>query len=73
MKLDFQKVRVSMLPGGDRVELVMVGKSHPIQSNPQDTPIAWSVDVTQGQGIEWVKQNLGVEPEVFDPYNRLKK
>jgi hypothetical protein len=37
-----------MLFGGDCVELVLTGMTHPIQNNQPDTPMAFKVEVTMG-------------------------
>ena len=67
----FDFVRVVMLPEGDKVELVMTGRRHPIRSNPPDHPISFQVEVTKGDGVRWAREVLGVEPVVLNPYDRV--
>jgi hypothetical protein len=65
IEIRFDKVRVTQLPEGDQIEFIMTGKPHPIRCNPSHHPISWRTDVTRGAGVAWVRDNLGVEPEII--------
>lgn len=67
MLVHFSKATVFITEHGtDEIFLEVPSMPNPISGFSE--PTRFSCKVTKGKGVEWVRTNLGVEPEVYNPY-----
>lgn len=69
MLIEFNKVNILRTAHGtDEVLLELVAARHPIPSS-QGSPIIFKTEVARGSGPAWVRDTIGVEPEILDPFH----
>ena len=70
LNMKITKVVVFLRDNGTDEIQICTELPYPTPCGKFDPGATFTCDCTRGDAVKWVQENLGVEPEVFNPFGR---